>query len=266
MKLILFTIDPQVSFCCPRRGELYVNGAEDDMKRLAAFVDRAGDRLDDIVVTLDSHHLLDIAHPLFWKNSVGAQPAPFTIIGARDLEQGVWMPAVPGLYDRALDYVRKLEDGQRYPLCIWPPHCLIGTPGQTVLEPLAEALHRWEERNIAYVNYVTKGSNILTEHYSVIRAEVPDPGDPSTQVNTDLVTLLQTADRIILAGEALSHCLANSGRDLIREFGDDSYIKKLVLLTDATSSVSGFEQYGDAFIRDMRAKGMELSTTTDYLR
>ena len=43
------------------------------------------------------------------------------------------------------------------------------------------------------------------------------------------------ADLIFVAGEAGSHCLANTVRDIANNFGDDTYVKKLVLLTDATS-------------------------------
>ena len=65
---------------------------------------------------------------------------------------------------------------------------------------------------------------------------------------------------------ALSHCVANTVRDIANEFGDDSYVKKLVLLTDASSSVTGFESMGDDFVREMVARGMQTSTTVDFLR
>ncbi|HZO15095.1 MAG TPA: hypothetical protein VFB62_17590, partial [Polyangiaceae bacterium] len=64
--------------------------------------------------------------------------------------------------------------------------------------------------------------------------------------------------------EALSHCLANTVRDVATKFADPRYTEKLVLLTDASSNVSGFEHYGDAFLREMTARGMRTSTTTDF--
>jgi nicotinamidase-related amidase len=73
-------------------------------------------------------------------------------------------------------------------------------------------------------------------------------------------------DEILLAGEARSHCLANSVRDMNAAFGSDTFIQKCTLLTDGTSDVSGFESYGEQFVTDMVAKGMKLSTTTDYLK
>jgi len=113
---------------------------------------------------------------------------------------------------------------------------------------------------------VTKGSNIFTEHYSAVKADVPDPGDPTTQINKGLIKTLMEADLVFIAGEALSHCVANTVRDIANEFGDDSYVKKMVLLTDASSSVTGFEAMGADFVKEMVGRGMQTSTTTDFLR
>ena len=38
-----------------------------------------------------------------------------------------------------------------------------------------------------------------------------------------------------------------------------------MLLTDASSNVPGFEFLGDAFLKDMKAKGMQTSTTVEFL-
>ena len=270
MNIQLIVIDPQVDFCDPN-GALYVSGAEGDMARLADLVSRlggeaAGDKckIDDIHVTMDSHRLVDISHPLWWKGSTGASPAPFTIITAQDMKDGKWTTFLPSHYDRTLAYLEALESTGRYPHCIWPPHCLIGSPGHVIFPALFAALQEWEAR-FSMVNYVTKGSNPFTEHFSAVRAEVPDPSDPSTQVNTRLIQTLEQADIILLSGEALSHCLANTGRDIVASFSDPKYIGKITLLTDATSSVAGFEQLGKDFVTDMVAKGMKTATCAEFL-
>ena len=41
-------------------------------------------------------------------------------------------------------------------------------------------------------------------------------------------------------------------------------MSKITLLTDATSPVPGFESFQDDFIREMTARGMKLSTTTEF--
>jgi len=263
-RIELLVIDPQVDFCDPRRGALYVPGAEHDMTRLATMVRRLKDKLDDIHVTLDSHHFIHIAHQIFWRDSSGKHPAFFTGISRSDVEDGVWTPTVPSLYRRALDYVCKLQQNGRYELTIWPPHCLIGSLGHTVFPELFAALTEWESR-FAFVDYVTKGSNILTEHYSAVQADVPDAADASTQINTRLIQTLENADIVLIAGEARTHCLANTVRDIANNFGDDSFVSKLILLTDASSDIPGFETHAQTFMNEMVGRGMQVSTTTEFL-
>lgn len=261
----LLVIDPQVDFCDPDRGALFVPGADTDMRRLATMVERLVDKIDDIHVTLDSHHLVDIAHPVFWKDAAGRHPAPFTRITAAELERGDWTTTLPSARARTLAYLKALDASGRYPHVIWPPHCLIGSAGHNVVPELFEALKKWEAKRFGVVDYVTKGSNLWTEHFSAVQAEVPDPNDPDTQVNTRLIRTLEEADVILLAGEAGSHCLANTVRDIAANFSDPKYVEKMVLLEDATSPVTGFEAYQEDFLRDMTARGMKVARTTSFL-
>lgn len=260
----LLVIDPQVDFCDPS-GSLFVPGAYADMVRLASMVDRLGPRLDDIHVTTDQHHVFDIAHPMWWKDSAGRPPAPFTVITVSDLSSGKWTTKNPSLFRRSLDYLKQLEASGRYPHVIWPEHCLIGDAGSNVVPVLSEALHRWERQNDGVLDIVSKGSNVFTEHFSAIRAEVPDPSDPSTQTNVRLIQTIEQADVILIAGEALSHCVANTVRDMVAGFSDPKITEKCHILTDASSSVPGFESYGTAFLDEMRALGMKFTTTDTFL-
>jgi nicotinamidase/pyrazinamidase len=262
----LLVIDPQNDFCDPK-GSLFVGGADTDMKdRLPKMIRRLKGKIEDIHVTLDSHHLVHIAHPIFWKDSKGNHPNPFTLISVSDVEKGVWTTTQPSMYQRGLAYVKALEKNGRYVLCIWPPHCLIGSNGHNVVPELFETLKEWEQE-FAMVNFVTKGSNLFTEHYSAIVADVVDPSDPGTQINTSLInTLVNDADIVALCGEASSHCVANTVRDIVNNFGDKKYVNKLVLLTDAMSAVTGFESLSTQFLSDMKTAGVQMSTTTDFLK
>jgi len=286
----LLVIDPQNDFCWPgidltkiskqeretlqkyvpaevlAKGALFVDGADKDMERLAGFVNQFKDQLDDIHATVDSHHYVDIAHPIFWVNSNGQHPNSFTIISAEDVRNGVWLTTNPQHQKRCLNYVNQLESNGRYPLCIWPPHCRIATWGYSVHPTLAEEFLNWE-KDFAMVNYVTKGSNFWTEHYSAVQADVPDPEDMGTQLNLNegglIYTLADKADIILLAGEARSHCLANTVRDIAANF-DKGSVEKLYLLEDCTSDVMGFESMGESFVKDMTAMGMKLTSTKKF--
>lgn len=261
----LLIIDPQNDFCDPN-GSLYVDGAEKDMDRLAVMISRLKGKLDDIHVTLDSHRNFDVAHPIYWQDSSGAHPAPFTVIKAGDMKKGTWNTSLPALFDRTLQYLQDLEKGSRYDLMVWPPHCLIGSGGHNIYPPVLDALFEWEAHPGNMIDVVTKGSNPFTEHYSAVQAEVPDPKDVTTQLNTALVKTLMDADEVIIAGEASSHCVANTVRDIANNFGDDSYVKKLVFLKDASSPVPIAKALEDAFLKEMVGRGMQMSTTVDYLK
>ena len=269
MKIHLLIIDPQRDFVDPR-GSLYVPGAEKDMARLSLLVSRLKDKIDDITITLDSHQEVDISHPLWFRDASGNHPSPFTQIAAEDVVNGKWLCTWAGATSRTVEYLRTLQNNGRYAHTIWPEHCLIGTEGHNVSLDLNEAVHEWKSR-FAIVNYVTKGSNIWTEHFSAVRAEVPDPEDPATQVNTRLISSLEDADVILLAGEARSHCVANTVRDIAGALSDQKYIQKLVLLTDAMSDVPDppgttlFSDLGKAFVRDLTALGMRSESTTGFL-
>jgi nicotinamidase-related amidase len=259
----ILVIDPQNDFC-DLDGSLCVGGAYNDMVNLAAMINRCKDQIDDIHCTLDMHHLVDIAHPIFWKDSQGNSPNPFTIITLGDIDAGKWSTRNPVFQKRATQYVKALADGGRYPLCIWPPHCLIGSWGSNVMLELWNAFREWEQ-DFAMVDYVTKGSNFWTEHYSAVKAEVPDPEDAGTQLNVRLIETLQKADIIAISGQALSHCVKSTIEDIAMNFGEEN-IKKFVLLEDTSSSVQGFEQMGIDFVSEMSARGMQVMKSIDFLR
>lgn len=261
-KTHLFAIDVQNDFCSPN-GALFVTGADSDAARLSALVGRVGRRINGIHVTLDSHQELDVAHACFWVNSSGNHPSPFTAISKADVESGVWTPTIISLRQRMIDYVTSLENSKnKYPLLIWPTHCVIASWGTQLVPAFSDAIRKWARDSVRTIDYCVKGTNPLTEHYSIFKAEVSDPSDPGTMLNTRLIQTLQSVDELWIAGEALSHCVKGSIEDLIEAGGED-LAKKCVFIEDCSSSVPGFEAAGQAFVKDMKAKGMRFVKSTD---
>ena len=266
-KVHLITIDPQNDFCIPlgpggEKGSLVVAGADQDMARLGKFISKNKGRIEQVHCTLDSHQYVHIAHPAFWVNSKGEHPNPFTMISEDDVKNGVWRAYNPKWQAKAQGYVTSLKTNARYVLVIWPPHCLIGTWGHSIVPSVANALYEWEQ-DFNRVNFVAKGSNLFTEHYSAVQADVPDDDDASTKLNTALIDMLTEADEILITGEALSHCVANSIRDVAAQFGADQ-VQKFTLLEDTSSNVGGFEKMGQDFVKEMVKKGMKITRTTDW--
>ncbi len=253
------------------RSALPVPGALADMTRVAELIKRVGPRLNDIHVTLDSHRVIDVAHPGFWRDQDGKPPAPFTMISNMDIKSGMWEPRSRGLRTRMLDYTAKLEAAGKFVLMIWPEHCLIGSWGHNVVDVLRTELAAWERDRFATINFVTKGVNTFTEHYGALMAEVPDPGDPATQLNGGFLGMLQAADVIGLAGEASSHCVMATIQQIVTYIGDQ-HLKKIHILTDCMSPVPqtpgapDFPAIAQQFLKDMESRGLVLTTSDEFLR
>ena len=274
----LLIIDPQNDFCdlppgwCPLdpataqavRPALPVAGAHADMLRLAALIRGGAQGLSAISVTLDSHHRFDIAHPTFWHTGSGTAVAPFTPITSAQVRSGDYVPQDAAMLPRALDYLAALERRGRYTLMVWPVHCEIGSWGHNVHAAVKAAYNAWEDTRLALVRKVNKGSNPWTEHYSALRAEVPDSDDESTQLNTALIASLDRADMIVIAGEASSHCVRATAEHLIDNI-PSRHVTKVVLLTDCMSPVGGFEAQHQAFMDDMAQRGVGLTTSAQML-
>jgi nicotinamidase-related amidase len=261
----LLIVDPQHDFCdlpagsCPP-GEapaLPVPGADADLRRLAAFVDAAGGAVDGLTITLDSHQRLDIAHPTFWRRGDGSDVPPFTPISAAALREGAFVPRDPSWVPWARQYVDALAAAGRYTLMVWPEHCVEGSWGHGVHGAVADAVARWERRTGREAWRLAKGRNPFTEHYSAVQAEVPDPDDPETLPNRALLDRVAEVDRVVVAGEAGSHCV----RATVEHLADHLSPARLVLLADGMSPVTGFEAAQGAFLADMAARGARVTTS-----
>lgn len=285
--ITLFLIDVQVSF--HPGGSLAIPTADEDAERIAKFIkgsiNRNGSKIDRIVVSLDSHHKMHIAHPSFWVDGETGKnhPPPFTLISSSDIMEGRWKPrndliasrkmkhyvdeTVFGGVDKEFQltkycemYARRLEEGGRFQLCIWPEHCIIGSPGHNVVKVIREALDAWGEATGESIEWVHKGQNLLTEMYSALRAEIPV--DAKTSFNKTLMNYLQESNKLILCGQAMSHCVNFTVRDIVEHWPEKER-GKLCLLTDCASAVPGFEDAADSFVNDMKAAGLNVCESRD---
>lgn len=273
----LLLIDPQNDFCdlpedwlprSPVSGELLrpalpVAGAHADMLRAAALVQRLGGTLGAITLTLDSHHRIDVAHPGFWVDATtGQAPGAITPITAAQVRAGAYRPRDAAVLGRVLAYLDALEAAGRYTLMVWPVHCQMGSWGHGVHAGLQAALDAWADAQGRSVEVVTKGENPWTEHYSALQAEVPDVADERTLLNQPLLAALDRADRVLIAGEAGSHCVRATVEHLAAHL-PSRQLNKLVLLTDCISPVTGFEAQQAEFLAAMRSAGLQLALSTE---
>jgi nicotinamidase/pyrazinamidase len=259
MQAKLLVIDPQNDFCDVPGAALPVPGANADLTRLADFLRAAQPALSEIIVTLDSHPSVAIERTTFWRGRDGQPVSPFTPITEADVRAGTYRPRQASLKDEVLAYLHALEAAGHYRLMVWPVHAVIGTWGHNIHPQLAAAIASWEEQAQRGALKVLKGQNPLTEQYSAIRAEVPRRDDPATQSNRQLIERSTPGhgERMIVAGEASSHCVAATMTDLLPEMPPEAR-QRVILLADCMSPVTGFKQAADDFLARAAAQGAQV--------
>lgn len=259
-KTALLIIDAQFDFCNPE-GTLYVPGAEKDVERIAQIIAIYGDKIDEIYVTLDTHHVLDIAHPLFWEDPNGNTVAPFTLITAAAVKAGKWIPRYHKEY--VLEYLTTLENEGEFKHFIWPEHCLIGSRGASLDDTILHAVLSWTHRTQKDYKAIIKGTNPLTEHFGVFKAQVYVDNAPETELNQAFLHELDGFNKILIAGEARSHCVATSIKQIV-EYAPN-LVPKVSVLTDCISDVTNWGHLADPIFENAKEQGMTFITSKEII-
>jgi nicotinamidase-related amidase len=286
-RLCLLAVDIQNTFCIPGF-ELFVagrsgTGAVDDNRRLCEFVYRNLGEITQIFPSLDTHHSMQVFHAIWLVDEDGNHPAPYTLVSAEDVASGRWRanPAVaealgidPDYAARHLAfYTRRLAQGGKYDLTIWPYHAMLGGIGHALVSAFEEAVFFHGVARYSNPEFQVKGENPLSEHYSMLGPEVtegPD-GDRLEGKNTRLIEKLLGFDAVVVAGQAKSHCLAWTIDDLLEEEElGNRLAERTYLLEDCTSAVvvPGVVDYtdeADAAFERYAAAGMHVVRSTEPL-
>jgi nicotinamidase-related amidase len=284
-RLCLLAVDVQNTFCVPEF-ELFVagrsgTGAVDDTRRLCEFLYRNLGTITQVFPSLDTHHAMQVFHAIWLVDLEGNHPDPYTLVSAEDVETGRWRMNTPvaealGIdpdyaQSHLADYTRRLAEGGKYDLTVWPYHAMLGGIGHALVSALEEAVFFHGIARQSHSEFQVKGDNPLTEHYSMLGPEViegPDGEDLGGR-NTALIERLLDFDAVVVAGQAKSHCLAWTIDDLLEEERmGERLAERTYLLEDCTSPVvvPGAVDYTDeanaAFERYAGA-GMHVVRSTD---
>ncbi|MBS2029438.1 MAG: nicotinamidase [Deltaproteobacteria bacterium] len=273
-RICAFGIDVQIAFALPG-ASLFVPGAVEDTARTLRWMFGNLDRITSLVLSMDTHQALQIFHPAWWEDAEGKPPAPFTPISRTDVESGKWRPRFEAEAARA--YVRRLEEGGKYALTIWPYHALLGGISHALVPALREAALFHAIAREAPTTFTLKGSEPLTESYSVLAPEVTElAGRTLGAFNQSLFAQLMSHDRVYVFGQAKSHCVLSTLLDLRDHVvkTDRALLKKLYVLEDAMSPVPpppleplppelDFPALAERGIAELREQGMNVVRTTE---
>lgn len=255
VKTELVLIDVQNTFCLPGF-ELFVGGrngiaAIEDNKRLQDFIYQNIPWISGITATMDTHSAFQIFHPAFFVNRHGAHPEPFTDIHVDDLINGVWkfnddiadQFGISPQYGQArvLHYAESLARKGKYALTIWPYHAMLGGIGHSLVPAIEQAIFFHSIARYAPADITIKGRSPFTENYSALSPEVLfDMEKQSLGIPDNMIfNKLKQCDRMIITGQAKSHCVAWTISDLFDQImGEDQTLaKKVFILEDCTSPV-----------------------------
>jgi nicotinamidase-related amidase len=287
-KLALLLVDVQNTFCIPGF-ELFVGGrsgmgAVEDNRRLCEFIYRNLGAISHITASLDTHHAMQIFHPVFLINDMGEHPGSVTLVTSQDVRNGIWRfnPAIaPSLgitpeygQQQLQHYVDVLKTSSKYDLTIWPYHAMLGGIGHALVSAVEEALFFHTLARSSQAQFEIKGDQSLTEHYSILRPEVmTDPKGKALGRNNDrFMQLLMKSDRLIIAGQAKSHCVAFTITDLLEDIRqvDERLAHKVYLLEDCMSPVVipglvDYTEQAEQTFRGFKEAGMHLVRSSDPL-
>ncbi len=273
-RIAAFGIDCQLGFCHPE-GSLFVPGAVEDTRRAVEWIYGNLDKLSGLHFSMDTHRVFQIFHPAWWVDAEGRHPEPFTPITYADLRAGRWAPMA---HPKAcLEYCQKLEATGKYVLNIWPYHTLLGGIGHALAPALMEAAVFHSLVRLHQTHFETKGTHAMTENYSVLSPEVDQLGGQMVgSFNASFFKLLMEYDRIYIFGQAKSHCVLSTLKDLQEriESVDRNLARKVWILEDAMSPVPApdldplppelnFPAVADQAFEAFIKAGMNLVKTSD---
>ncbi len=259
----LLLVDFQVDFC-HAQGSLSVPGAIGDLRRTIELIYTQTERFKTLVISLDSHLSYQIFYPTWWIDEAGRHPPPHTVIDSAAVRAGKFKPLREVAW--SLKYVEELEQKAKKALYIWPYHTMIGCVGQALDPALFEAVHHHAVARKSQPVFLQKGMIPTTEHYSPFEPEVKVPSHPHGSLNTTLLKLLETHERIYVAGEAKSHCVLEACASMVRHFaGQPDVISRIHFLKDCSSSVVApgidFDAMAERELSAFAAQGMRFVTS-----
>lgn len=283
----LMLVDVQNTFCIPEF-ELYVGGrsgrgAVNDNRRLCEFIYRNLDKITQITATMDTHQAMQIFHAIFLVNEDGEHPSPYTNVSAEDVHTGKWKfnPELAGHFGISHEqgqehlkyYTAMLEENSKYALTIWPYHAMLGGIGHALVSSVEEAVFFHSVARFSQPHFEVKGNRAFTENYSVIGPEVEEGpgGEVLGRRNSRFVENLEEVDRLVIAGQAKSHCVAWTIADLLKDLKkvDPGLARKIYLLEDCTSPVvvpglDYTDQADQAFLEFERAGMHRIKSGDDF--
>jgi nicotinamidase-related amidase len=257
-KVLFLAIDVQQDFM--DNGALGVPGAHGDVERMTHFIYDNMDKITNIAVSIDTHTPHQIFHPCWWIDENGNNPGPATPITLADLDSGKWRAVINPSASR--DYVEHLEKDGKKTLVVWPYHCIQGTTGCALENQFSNMVYFHSVAKKTVVQRLVKGQDPLSEMYGIIKPEY----DTKNYINLDFLNKMENYDKIVICGEAKSHCVLESIKQMLEHYKNNLEVtKKVYILEDCMSIIPGFEDATEKAFDDFKTTyHVNIVKSTDW--
>lgn len=259
VKTLMLVIDPQFDF--EDNGTLAVPGAAEDFKRLLRFAYKNLDKITQFMISLDTHFFFHVFSGCCWKDKDGNFVKPYTEITKAAYDAGEYYPVMyPDVFR---DYLPGLESNSKKKLMIWTLHCLEYTKGWLPEQELVKMMYFHEAARRVRPYGVQKGKSPFSEMYGIFKEEYAKGG--ASKVNVELTKKIADFDRILIAGQAKSHCVLESLKQFLEVYSDKPEItSKVYFLMDCCSCIPGTEADTEAELNRLQKQyNINLVNSTD---
>lgn len=288
--VILIGIDWQNDFVLPAQdqvapgepyGSLSVPGAKQDIANWTRFIYDNYAKISRIMLSVDTHRPKQIFHRSAWRDwsNGGSYVEPYTLITAEKIRDHTY-DFTGGEPKRAAECAQTLAEAGKGGIFIWPEHCIEGTLGWNPETELMQMVIFYSVVRDSKPIYLYKGRKLYSEMYGILEPEY----NPRKKVNWNILSLIvehgddwcwyrqegkfkrPTGNKIIIAGEAASHCVLESVRQILKYLdkgGMPEAAQNLYILEDCTSPVAGFEQQMQDAFDDFKRQGVNIVKSTD---
>lgn len=259
IRRLLLCIDIQKDFI--EGGPLGVPNSIKDVENITKFIYKNMDEITNIMCSLDTHIPGQIFHPAWWVDENGNAPDPFTIITHEDVKNRKWIPILDDTED-SIEYLQNLKDMEKNDLCIWPYHCISGTEGATLENEFAKMVYFHSIVRKCTNPMIFKGSDPKSEMYGIIKPEY----SKDDFINIEVLDTIKQYDEIYVVGEASSHCVLESVKQIVEYFSEKTEIlNRITILSDCTSSITGYEENTLKEFKQLEKVGIKFIKSTDVV-
>jgi len=256
--LILAIVDANGSFTDEERGEMYVAGSNINNQNTLKFVKKNPRIIKKVIVLNDCHHTESVHFCDNWINRLTKQhPEPYSHINIdkvlEEYDPTLILDAGHPLSD--IEYgLKQMKNAGWTDLYFWPRHCVAHSAGAACAPEVMEILNILNAHKVT-ATMIYKGVLYNEDQLSGAYATYyVDNYKMETFATLVYRLLVDKKMKLIMVGQALTHCLGLTAKELAIFLGDRA--NQIYIPLDCTSPIPDSDLEG--MLKSLRALGVNI--------